>query len=70
MVVNALLGLLGILFIYYIIYYIRDLAANKGNWGEGNVPINLFIGFITNFLDTFLCDNDDVTRCYETVEER
>ena len=52
MVVNALLGLLGILFIYYIIYYIRDLAANKGNWGEGNVPINLFIGFITNFLDT------------------
>ena len=50
MVVNALLGLLGILFIYYIIYYIRDLAANKGNWGEGNVPINLFIGFITNFL--------------------
>ncbi len=52
MVVNALLGLLGILFIYYIIFYIRDLAANKGNWGEGNVPINLFIGFITNFLDT------------------
>ena len=52
MVVNALLGLLGILFIYYIIYYVRDLAANKGNWGEGNVPINLFIGFITNFLDT------------------
>lgn len=52
MEVNALLGLLGILFIYYIIYYIRDLAANKGNWGEGNVPINLFIGFITNFLDT------------------
>ena len=52
MVVNALLGLLGILFIYYIIFYIRDLAANKGNWGEGSVPINLFIGFITNFLDT------------------
>ena len=52
MVVNALLGLLGILFIYYLIFYVRDLVAHKGDWGEGNVPINLFIGFITNFLDT------------------
>ena len=52
MVVNVLLGLLGILFVYYFIFYVRDLMNHKGDWGEGNVPINLFIGFITNFLDT------------------
>ena len=31
---------------------VQTCALPICNWGEGNVPINLFIGFITNFLDT------------------
>jgi uncharacterized membrane protein YfcA len=51
-VINILLGLLGILFLYFLFYYVRDMVANKDDWGFGSWTKNLIIGAVTNFFDT------------------
>jgi uncharacterized membrane protein YfcA len=50
--VQILLGLLGVLLVYYLFYFIRDLIAERGNWGSGNMVVSGVIGFITDAMDT------------------
>ncbi|EMF0148909.1 sulfite exporter TauE/SafE family protein [Enterococcus hirae] len=50
--VQLLLGLLSVLLLYFLFFFVRDLLANKGNWGGGNYLISGTIGLITDFLDT------------------
>ncbi|MGM0165160.1 hypothetical protein IGI39_000101 [Enterococcus sp. AZ135] len=50
--VQILLGLLGVLLVYYLFYFVRDLIAERGNWGGGNFFVSGVIGFITDAMDT------------------
>ena len=50
--VQILLGLLGVLLVYYLFYFVRDLIAERGNWGGGNFLVSGVIGFITDAMDT------------------
>lgn len=42
--VQILLGLLGVLLVYYLFYFIRDLIAERNNWGGGNMVVSGVIG--------------------------
>ena len=50
--VQILLGLLGVLLVYYLFYFVRDVIAERGNWGGGNFLVSGVIGFITDAMDT------------------
>ncbi|MBS5819573.1 MAG: sulfite exporter TauE/SafE family protein [Enterococcus gilvus] len=50
--VQILLGLLAVLLVYYLFYFIRDLIAERENWGGGNFLVSGVIGFVTDAMDT------------------
>ncbi len=50
--VQILLGLLGVLLVYYLFYFVRDLVAERGNWGGGNSLVSGLIGLVTDAMDT------------------